>query len=105
MVRSLDIKATRVFYSAPARHQPQPDADTRRRNIYVKPLGPESWEAISAVASNRFASRESALAWARSTAQREFLSTGLPWGVKVWAPLGGWVYDTCHGQAADDNDA
>jgi hypothetical protein len=100
----MDIKATRVFYSAPARHLPQPDADTMRRNIYVKPLGPESWEAISAVASNRFASRESALAWARSTAQREFLSTGLPWGVKVWAPLGGWVYDTCHGQAADDND-
>jgi hypothetical protein len=73
-----------------------------RRNIYVKPVGPEQWETISAVSANRFSSRDQALEWAREAAQREFESSGEPWGVKVWGLEGGWVYDTRLGAAVDD---
>jgi hypothetical protein len=73
-----------------------------RRNIYVKPVGPEHWETISVVSANRFSSRDLALEWARDAAQREFEATGHPWGVKVWGLEGGWVYDTRLGEAADD---
>jgi hypothetical protein len=73
-----------------------------RRNIYVKPLGPELWEAISAISGKQFSSRESALDWARECARQDFQATGQPWGVKVWGPQGGWIYDMRLGQAVDD---
>ena len=77
-------------------------ADCMRRNLYVKPVNPERWEAISAIASQQFSTRDAALDWAREKARREWEMSGVPWGVKVWGPQGGWVYDTRFGNAADD---
>lgn len=73
-----------------------------RRNVYVKPVNPECWEAISAIASQRFPTRDAALEWAREKAQHEWEKSGVPWGVKVWGLRGGWVYEMRFGEAADD---
>lgn len=97
----MDIKATRVFAASPE-GPGAPRAAAMRRNFYVKPLGPDLWEAICAIAGNRFPSRQAALDWARSSAQQEFDATGQPWGVKVWGPEGGWIYDMRLGAASDD---
>ena len=77
-------------------------AECMRRNLYVKPVKPERWEAISAIASQQFSTRDEALEWARYTAKREWEMSGVPWGVKVWGVQGGWVYDAKFGDAADD---
>jgi hypothetical protein len=76
--------------------------EAMRRNFYVKPFGTDAWEAISAIAAERFDSEAEALRWARATARKQWETTGLPWGVRVKGPNGGWVYDTCLGRAADD---
>jgi hypothetical protein len=94
----MDAKVTRHFRSGVRLAPP----DTMRRNLYVKPVDAERWEAISAIASANFSTRDKALDWARQLAEREWEMSGIPWGVKVWGERGGWVYDSRYGEAGDD---